>query len=263
MLAGLERIDVRVTSCLAALLQSSGSRSRGLEYDRQVKAEYLKEDFVNRWSGRLAVTRFAFECDTDEASYMTRPGQAFKIHEEIAHALQGDQCETFIDAFAGVGGDTLAAMDQFKQAHIFAIQPDVEGDQGRFMRLKQNIETFKGVVKGRINTDSVTAKHMNINTFLTDWHTTISILYLDPPWALGKDKHNYSPAAIIESFLDKNVWEPLQKSKEIHPLCIVLKLPHNVRDGVESWPKLPDSVYKQVKHFHPDSKFTMYILRRM
>jgi len=268
--ATLEHIDSIVT-CLTRL-QSDGSRVTGIKYSQQTeqimreqKARGKKSNFITEWKNILRMGRndpFIFNCDTDESSYITLPRDAVYIQTAIASALLGTPCSLFIDAFGCVGGDTIAAMHQFRQAQIFTVQRNVPEENGRYARLVENIAAFESHMPDR--TSGVQVYANDIKTFINSTLTPaqdVSVLYLDPPWALGADARIYSHPVVINNFLTQNVWQPLLK-KHINPLLIVFKLPGNPTSPlIENWPML-QNVYRQIAYLTPSNKFAVYILRR-
>jgi hypothetical protein len=261
----LQELESRVTFFIA----SDGSRMSGIEYDKRrteggqkKKAGHISRDFIVKWAQYLQVNPrdFDFKCSDEEAMYITRPSDATYIHKAIEGALIEDKCTVFIDAFACVGGDTLAAMNQFNDSEIYAIQIDT--GTGRIDRLENNILMFQRNMQNR--TGRVHLIKNGIKTFLTGYDKTISVLYLDPPWALGEDHSSYSHPVVLNDFLNTNVWTPL-RTKEIYPLLIVLKLPGNPTSPViEEWPTFPSKTrYRQIGYLTPSGKYAVYILRRV
>jgi hypothetical protein len=253
LLATADAIDTRMGLMLTSEAQKM----------YEAKSRHIINDFARKWSGILNTRSLQFECDTDEATYITRPKDAVYIHRSVAWALNKDPCTWFVDAFACVGGDTLAAMNQFKEANISAVQRTMdERESRRFDRLCQNIEVFKRIVQGRNPDSKVNAIGKDIQSFIEeiDPVSDISVLYLDPPWVLTPGQPSYSTPAEIESFLDTNVWTPLMK-KTRHPLVIVLKLPTSDIRDIVSWPKLSTN-YTLCAHISPRDRYSVYILRR-
>jgi hypothetical protein len=260
----LMRID-KVISSTIAILQSDGAHARSLEYEAQRKADHIITEFIGNWSRRLRLpssNSFEFECTTEETLYITRPDDAALIHNAIAKAMSGIRCKSFIDAFACVGGDTLAAMNQYKDARVYAVQRNTANEPGRFDRLTKNIDTFNKIVKGRTVPDSVVPIGTDIRSFLSSIpaDSSISILYLDPPWSLTPNTTRYSTDKEIETFLDQEVWLPLQENRN-YPFIIVLKLPRRLqRNESVTWPKLQRN-YREHDYIPPRRKFHVYILR--
>jgi hypothetical protein len=258
LLAKVNAIDARVS----LILMSDGSRQRRIEYDRMKKSDYIIQDFVRLWSSILRIPPFRFECNAEESTYITRPLHAEKIHRYSSMALDRP-CTLFIDAFACVGGDTLASMNQFKQADIFAVQRIDANEHGRFDRLQRNIEVFKDIVQRRRPGSIVEAIGLDIQSFIRSYDKPLSdhsILYIDPPWVLNPAETTYSTAAQINSFLTTEIWTPLDQT-QTYPSVIVLKLPHDNIRNIASWPKLR-AQYAYFSHYTPKRNFTAYILKR-
>ena len=158
----------------------------------------------------------------------------------------------------------MAAMNQFKEAVICVVQPEIGADNGRTNRLEQNISVFKEIIPGR--TGDVSLIKDGIQHFISSLATStpVTILYLDPPWALGPDPSIYSNPVVIHHFLEINVWQPL-RTKQISPLLIVLKLPGKpTAPRIEDWPALhPETRYRQIGFLAPREKYAVYILKRI
>jgi hypothetical protein len=251
----LQLIESRITTILT-------SRAGDVETQIQ-KANYKQKLFVQHWGRLLGVSDFKFECTPEEWAYVSMPRDAMYIHEVIAQALEGEECKVFIDAFACVGGDTVAAMNQYRGAQIFAVQKNTTSDEKeRFDRLTHNVNFLEENIPGRrfpVNLNGV-----DIKTFITSLTPAqeVSVLYLDPPWALGQDPHTYSNPVVLNHFLGSNVWTPLRE-KGIRPFLIVLKLPGKpTYPLIESWPDVGIR-YGQVALIAPSKKFAVYILRRL
>jgi len=85
---------------------------------RATKEEYLALEFSNTWADAFKLKgneryRFRLECDMEETRYITRPRDAMMIDKAIEAALDGDEIIIVVDAFACVGGDTIAMMHAF------------------------------------------------------------------------------------------------------------------------------------------------------
>jgi hypothetical protein len=200
------------------------------------KADTIRSGFVHDWSKMINLRDgFPFECDDDEANYITRPVDAKVIYKIMLRATPSSRCTHFIDAFACVGGDTLAAMWYFPRLHVHAIQLDEPRENHeRFQRLTHNIATFNGLLPRR--SGSAQAYGTNIKSFLLS-HAAVmnqSILYLDPPWELGPPGSGISSLRDISHFLEDHVFSALTEKP---PRVIVLKLPCGELD-LRDWPFL-------------------------
>ena len=238
----------------------------------QGKARAIHDRLVREWSRILGLPRnrppLQFLCDEEETNYITQPRDAIPIYQAISHALEGPDtttvvvvCRVFIDAFACVGGDTLAAMHAFESAHVYAIQ--LSTNAGRFRRLTANVREFNQVLSthGRttVGTHRAHAIGTDIRSFLTQRALGLlsdtnanGILYLDPPW--GVDPLNpgtVSPLDDIHHFLDINVFRPLffLRDSDSLPLLIVLKLPLEAED-IRAWPALRE-------HYHLNNRLSI------
>ena len=243
----------------------------------QGKARAIHDRLVREWSRILGLPRnrplLRFECDEEETNYITQPRDAIPIYQAISHAMGPLTCRVFIDAFACVGGDTLAAMHAFESADVYAIQPNrpAARNAGRFRRLTANVHEFNEVLllarNRRTRSRRAHAIGTDIRSFLAERaHDLFSsadtsnsssnnnsngILYLDPPW--GVDPLNpgtVSPLDDIQHFLDLNVWRPLfLRDSTGMPLLIVLKLPLEAED-IRAWPVLHE-------HYHLNNRLSI------
>jgi hypothetical protein len=221
------------------------------------KAGAIYGDFVRMWS-RMLGRDLIFECNEEETNYITRPNDARLMYPAILGVSDESQ-SCFIDAFACVGGDTLAAMYYFKHLHMHAVQLNTPEFEGRFNRLTTNIRHFNRVVPGR--TAGGYAYGMDINSFLST-HTEIllsSILYLDPPWTVDSSGTGISPVGEISAFLNVHVWQALEKSGMFPPL-IILKLPVEAED-VQDWGFL-NRYYSFAGKVSPRGRFYVHSFQR-
>ena len=199
------------------------------EEKRHRKAQERKREFSKEWS-RIIHEDVQLRCTDEETEYLTRPQDAIRIQTAISSVHKGP-VRTFVDAFACIGGDSLGAMYAHPNAEIHSVQRTISmEEQGRFERLGYNLRRFRNAL-GR---PGKTFWHgIDIGTFLrTDSASCrISVLFLDPPWALGKNPREISPMDQIRNFLHNNVFRFLRCRPEV----ICLKLPHEA-DDIEEWP---------------------------
>ena len=206
--------------------------------------------------------------------YITHAKDAMFIHSVVANVLGDDICDVFIDAFACVGGDTLAAINQFGTSKIYSVQPAFYGKNERFESLNANIINFKTLTGKGAETKP---KNMDIKSFIEseELPQNISVLYLDPPWSLQPcqppsvdlcpEKHDqfkgYSSPLSIGWFIFVNVFDPLKK-KGILPKIIALKLP-----GIPTYPSINGIIsrmgenYRQYAFLTPRKKYAVFIFK--
>lgn len=130
-----------------------------------------------QWLGHLpAPLRFAMT--DEEARYVTLPDDAVRIQRRLANLWSG---RLLVDAFACVGGDTLAAALVHRRARIVAVQrADTDEERARFGRLVDNVRAFRPLCH---RTQRIECVAQDAGAFLggadygDDW-----ALYLDPPW---------------------------------------------------------------------------------
>ena len=216
----------------------------GLKVSMASKAQYIRGKFNSVWSSELRgggelKKELRLVCSDDETVYLTHPKDALEIQREIANHTE--KVEVVLDAFACVGGDSLAAMYVHREAHVHAVQrvTTIE-EKERFERLATNLKQFRGTVR---RSGKVLWYQSDIGSFLMKFDSDISLLYLDPPWALGEDPKVISSSESIRVFLKHNVFDFLRTKQS--PRLICFKLPYKV-DDIEEWPCLSMS-YRHVK----------------
>ena len=85
-----------------------------------------------------------------------------------------------VDAFAGVGADSLVLMSDFPQCTLYAVQAaDSEVERARFLRLTHNVSAFNAAV--RKNLHCAMTVPASFDNFISGFAKTIDVLYLDPP----------------------------------------------------------------------------------
>lgn len=122
-----------------------------------------------------------FQCDYEECAIMT-----FPFHSAERSALLKSLITTpeplIVDAFAGVGGDSMVLMADFPDCELFAVQPaDTKQHQARFGRLTHNVEQFND--KFRAGKRSVITVASTFEEFLPYVERKIDLLYMSPPWS--------------------------------------------------------------------------------
>jgi len=221
------------------------------------KALFLSNELTTRWKRVLGVSdaRFRLVCSAEETVYFTRPDDALAIQREISKHL--GTVSVFLDAFACVGGDSMAALYVHKEADVHAVQrAKSEEERARFIRLGQNLRAIRKSCSNR--TGSVRWYDIDIGSFLMQTDLPeISVLYLDPPWAVGADPEKVSSNNEICRFLRQNVFRFLKR--DVAPSLICLKLPHFV-GNIEEWPNI-ETEYALVAHLHVRKKYHVYVLK--
>ena len=218
------------------------------------KAEHIRSRFSSTWS-EILHQKIQLECSDEETRYLTPPLDAIMIQREIAKFEPAPR--HFVDAFACIGGDSLAAMLVHPAADVWAIQRAKSvAEKERFGRLETNLRRFRRTVD---RTGRVCWYASDIGNFLMHFKDDISVLFLDPPWAVGPDPDVISPAEEIRAFLGNNVFRHLQT----RPRYICLKLPHSVEDSIEQWPRSSAAGYRLVRSIHVRRRYFVYILQRL
>ena len=222
---------------------------------RKTKEEFISDEFDSMWRRFLGVDdrRFHLECSPEETLYLTRPGDAVAIQEEVAKHIRS--VKVFLDAFACVGGDSIAAMFVHREADVHAVQR-VRGDEERerFERLGRNLRTVRRVCR---RAGVVRWYDVDIGNFLMRGELScISVLFLDPPWCLGRNPAEISSNEAIREFLWQNVFRFLGG---VAPVVICLKLPRRAAD-VEEWSGSIE--YEVVACMDMRRKYVVYVLKR-
>jgi hypothetical protein len=232
------------------------------EITPNTKEFWIWKNFIETWSRKIASGKtLNLKLSNEEARYITHPLDAILIQSVITNALDKKPCTVYVDAFASVGGDTIAAINQFKEATIHAIQPTVNGDDQRFKRLENNITVCIPFIS---ESQNVTPHNREIKQFLDseDLSLGISVLYLDPPWCLDPTNCAYSTPFEIQIFLYENVFKTL-KNKRISPSIVVFKLPGVPKNpSIEAFmSEMTDGKYTFYAFMAPRKKYAVYIFR--
>ena len=228
------------------------------------REEYIISNFSLIWADTLGLSGrakalFRLECSPEVANYITRPIDSIEAALAIGEALEGGKCSVILDAFACVGGNAIGFVSYFKNSAVFAVQRVASQEENdRFARLNHNLSMVTRLVE---RTKPCTAVPMDVRSFIQDINPEtipeVSVLNLDPPWALGPNLDQISPLWMIRRFLIDNVFTPC-RAKQINPRIICLKVPERIAD-VESWPALPVE-YTLHTYVFVRSKYHLYIL---
>jgi hypothetical protein len=147
-------------------------------------AEHAKclELFSAQIADRFDV-RMEFRCDYEEFSMVTFPSHSAE-RSALLRSLITNPEPLIVDAFAGVGGDSIALIADFPRCELFAVQPtDTPTTWARFSRLTHNLMQFNRKFRGDEYTAiTVAAK---FEEFVPTVRRTIDLLYMSPPWSWG------------------------------------------------------------------------------
>ena len=200
---------------------------------------------------RINAPGFKLVCDKEEVNYVTHPNDAVEIQNAIA-AIYPD-VKVFVDAFACVGGDTMATAFIHNHAKIIAVQRVmVEKEVGRFQRLQHNVSTFQSYFHRR---NIIECRAIDVAGFLSSYQEPISVLFLDPPWAVGKDPVEISPVNEILEFLQTDVFTKLTTL----PSVICIKLP---KGELIRWNDILQNEYQLHTTLKPRDRYGVYIFTK-
>jgi hypothetical protein len=223
------------------------------------KHEFIQNELGALWAAKLGVQSLKLECTKEEADYVTRPSDAMFIQEEITKSMA--HIKVFVDGFASIGGDSMAATYAHPSSQIYAVQRiKTREEENRFERLVKNMKAFHRAAHRAAggHQGEVVCVPEDIGTFLRnskERKVNISVLYLDPPWSLD-EPGVISPMVDIHKFLTNNVYNHLPRGHLIPLIC--LKLPHEVKD-LDEW--LPKKLrYQLVKTLFIRKKYYVYFL---
>ena len=226
-------------------------------HSRADKSQVRIEQFNGQWARVLGDPSLRLLCDAEEANYITLPMDALEIQQRILRCVRSP-VRVVIDAFACVGGDALAMLFTHQQAEVHAVQRVSNPiEHARFERLRANLESLKQALKGRDEHRPDARCHgMEIKQFLREVPLQeVSLLYLDPPWAVGPDPKVVSRVPEILDFLKCNVFDACS----VRPEIIFLKLPGRMNDFAR-W--LPG--YRLAEHpFFLTGRCCGHVLRRV
>ena len=103
------------------------------------KARAIQSNFIRQWREKLGNWKLILECDPEETLYLTRPEDAVQIQTRIRDDLSTPLLN-IVDAFACIGGDSIAAMYVHRGAQIHAVQRTASiAERHRFQRLQNNL----------------------------------------------------------------------------------------------------------------------------
>jgi hypothetical protein len=164
-------------------------------------AAYMKRflDFNTQVKDRCG--RFVnFQFDHEEARYITFPNHV-EERSAVLRSLISCRSPVIVDAFACVGGDSIALMGDFPDATLYAVQRvHTEVERQRFARLTSNVNNYNTVVnQTRTN---VLAVDSDIEDFMSAVDRPIDLLYLDPPWEQAVHGPELGEADLVANMLE-------------------------------------------------------------
>lgn len=195
------------------------------------KMRYIQKEFSEKWRHFLWNESLILECSYEETRYLTRPQDAGYIQTMIRKQAGTTPILSVLDAFACIGGDSIACMKVHRGADLHSVQrTDTEEERERFKRLVRNLNAVDRVLKSSRNprTGELQCHDSDIKTVLEGPRFEISVLFLDPPWMLDS-AISISSIDVIFQFIEDNVLSVL-RSRRIYPPMICFKLPVAVDD---------------------------------
>jgi hypothetical protein len=227
------------------------------DLDRR-RAEYIRSEFTQKWRNKLQVDgEFNLVCGDEETMYLTRPADAIHVWERIKSLPESTSISVVVDGFAGVGGDTLAAMHFF--GNVIAVQRGSNSKESmRFNYLKWNTFILRWFFPKKY---TVECEKKSLSEFLQRRRLDVvrSLLYLDPPWLLPDGK--YRNGEQLQYLLQEECFKYLDNMK---PYLICMKLPPLVKT-VSKWIEgydLIDTIELRRNNENKDVKFNVFVLRR-
>ena len=141
-----------------------------------------------------------FQFDAEEARYITFPNHVEERSRYLRELIPG-RSPVIVDAFACVGGDSVALMRDFPDATLFAIQRvRTEEERLRFARLTGNVNNYNATVnRGRT---SALVVESDIEDFLPVVTKPIDLLYLDPPWEQDAHGPEFDESTLVAKMVD-------------------------------------------------------------
>jgi hypothetical protein len=275
---GAPGVDERLIIIITTPSSSGDDDDAKLKQQQMIKkADGVRNRFIRFWRYQLKDDSIELLCSDEESRYITNPRDSQQMCKAVALILDslGHTTTTttrrlhFIDAFACVGSDALAAARFLGPAFlvdVLCIQPNNNNNNnntteaGRYTRLHHNSIAMQTAVP-------ILTFPIDIKQFLKVYASTFSkggagfILYMDPPWD--------SPD-IITAFIDSNVLKPWMKEGWPAPVLVCLKVPSllnnsNNNGGVERLlRKRLGRVYECAGNLHVRSKyfFSFFVMRK-
>jgi hypothetical protein len=129
-----------------------------------------------------------------------------------------------LEAFGGVGGDTITFLRDFDPETCYVVQNGLTGakrtETRSFVMLQMNVQNFFHAFPELDHNNVVYSADTVYNFILQTQFLRIDLLYLDPPWVLN-GVNECTPKELVE-FLNTAAFEAL-KIKKIIPRVICIK----------------------------------------
>jgi hypothetical protein len=249
-----ETLVLEMSKPSAGVTKHYGIQTKHIE--PKEKAEAVKGRFLQFWRSSSKDMTMELMCSDEESRHITNPKDSQQMCEAMASILHSWPCQLhFIDAFACVGSDAMAAAAFLGSAFlvdVLCVQPN-DTEPGRYGRLHHNSIAMQTAVP-------IITFPMDIKRFLNVYASTFGggeagfILYMDPPWD--------SPD--IAAFIDTNVLRPWKKEGWRRPALVCLKIPAVLNGMAKLLGDRLGGRYECAGNLHARSKyfFSFFILSR-
>lgn len=127
-----------------------------------------------------------------------------------------------VDMGAGSGTDTISFFNHMFPKKVYAIEDS--SDVARNIRLRENVTSFLDAF--HLSHDLVQIRFDGYQQFLRGGEVEkIDLLYIDPPWVLGKSQKEATPAEIVH-FVHDSIIKPMKESGvDVRMICLKLRYP--------------------------------------
>jgi hypothetical protein len=186
-----------------------------------ILVDKMRNQFNDYWLEKYKINP-EFYFHYEDYNYITASEPAILRNERLNLKMKSmglPPNPVIVEPFAGTGADTITFLFNMHPAKIYTC----DKHQAKSIELTDNVNNFKKACPDAASTDVI--NHIGeAATIFDKVKEDISLLYLDPPWKLGKDGHGpngEADASQLVEYLVKDVFNHMRRKKKEAKLIVI------------------------------------------